>query len=75
MRRMLRSNRLRHRASYRLKLPRLRFLQKLELARQLRIYAGLETACRLCGCSESKACRGGCYWIEPGLCSACVEER
>lgn len=73
MRRMLNSTRLRHRATYRLNLPRWR--QKLELARQLRFYAGLETACRRCGCSESKACLCGCYWVEPGLCSACVEER
>jgi hypothetical protein len=42
-----------------------------EAARQQRIAAGEETACRVCGCSESKACPGNCWWVEPGLCSAC----
>ena len=30
--------------------------------------------CRVCGCTDHRAaCRGGCYWVEPDLCSACVE--
>lgn len=32
-----------------------------------------EEACRVCGCTWNNACRGGCYWVEPGLCSACVD--
>ena len=28
-------------------------------------------ACRLCGCTENRACLGGCYWVEQDLCSAC----
>lgn len=31
--------------------------------------------CRVCGCTEINACRGalgGCYWVEPGLCSVCA---
>lgn len=30
-----------------------------------------ETRCRICGCSDSKPCPGGCYWIEPDLCNKC----
>lgn len=29
-------------------------------------------ACRVCGCTWHNACDGGCYWVEPGLCSNCV---
>ncbi len=42
-----------------------------ELARQERINAGLEDACRMCGCSATRACEGGCIWVEPDLCSRC----
>lgn len=28
--------------------------------------------CRKCGCTDDKACPGGCSWVEPDLCSACV---
>lgn len=31
-----------------------------------------ETACRVCGCTDARACAGGCSWVEPDLCSACV---
>ena len=27
--------------------------------------------CRLCGCTEDRACKGGCAWIEWDLCSQC----
>lgn len=30
--------------------------------------------CRVCGCTWDNACPGGCYWVEPDLCSACVEK-
>ncbi|HEY2088541.1 MAG TPA: ParB/Srx family N-terminal domain-containing protein [Mycobacterium sp.] len=29
-------------------------------------------ACRSCGCTDAAACPGGCCWVEPDLCSACV---
>lgn len=29
-------------------------------------------ACRVCGCTWNNACDGGCYWVEPDLCSNCV---
>lgn len=29
--------------------------------------------CVYCSCSDEKACEGGCTWVEPGVCSACVE--
>lgn len=28
--------------------------------------------CRVCGCTEDRACPGGCFWIEPDLCSRCA---
>jgi len=32
-----------------------------------------EQVCRVCGCTEDNACPGGCSWVEPDLCSRCVE--
>lgn len=29
-------------------------------------------SCMVCGCSDECACPGGCSWVAPGLCSACV---
>jgi hypothetical protein len=29
--------------------------------------------CRECGCTEEKACPGGCCWMAWDLCSACVK--
>lgn len=31
-----------------------------------------EQTCRICGCTDSKACEGGCSWVLPGICSKCV---
>lgn len=28
--------------------------------------------CRVCGCTEDRACPGGCSWVEKDLCSACA---
>jgi hypothetical protein len=28
-------------------------------------------ACRVCGCTDDNACPGGCFWVEPDLCSSC----
>lgn len=44
-----------------------------EADRQARIVAGEEEVCRICGCSDTKACREGCTWAGPGLCSSCAE--
>lgn len=33
-----------------------------------------EDVCRVCGCTQHNACKGGCYWVEPDLCSKCVGE-
>lgn len=30
--------------------------------------------CRICGCTEKRACEGGCYWVEYDLCSSCIAE-
>jgi hypothetical protein len=32
------------------------------------------TKCRVCGCDDDHACKGGCYWVEPDLCSQCYEK-
>jgi len=31
-------------------------------------------SCQLCGCTDERACPGGCSWVsvDPPLCSACV---
>lgn len=29
-------------------------------------------SCRLCGCTDARACPGGCSWAGELLCSACV---
>ena len=33
----------------------------------------ISAVCRSCGCDDSKACVGGCSWVEPDLCSACQQ--
>lgn len=33
-----------------------------------------DVACRVCGCTQERACEGGCSWAEVDLCSACVDE-
>jgi hypothetical protein len=33
-----------------------------------------QTKCRVCGCDDDHACKGGCFWIEPDLCSQCYEK-
>lgn len=43
-----------------------------EFARQLRIEARQEHACRVCGCSESRGCSVGCIWAGANLCSRCA---
>lgn len=29
--------------------------------------------CRACGCTDHRACAGGCSWVAPDLCSKCQE--
>jgi hypothetical protein len=31
--------------------------------------------CRVCGCTWSHGCAGGCYWVEWDLCSRCAEAK
>ena len=28
--------------------------------------------CRVCGCTDERACPGGCYWVAEDLCSVCA---
>jgi hypothetical protein len=30
--------------------------------------------CVMCGCTEERACVGGCYWLSPGICSSHKQE-
>lgn len=30
--------------------------------------------CRGCGCTDTRACPGGCEWVAEGWCSACASE-
>lgn len=34
----------------------------------------VDKRCRVCGCTDSNACDGGCFWIAPDLCSVCYYE-
>lgn len=34
-----------------------------------------ERTCRGCGCTDLRACPGGCYWVRPDFCSACADEQ
>ena len=45
---------------------------RIEFERQLRIRSGEEQVCARCGCSETRACSGGCVWATRVLCSRCV---
>lgn len=31
------------------------------------------TGCRVCGCTDERACAGGCSWVEADLCSVCAD--
>ena len=33
----------------------------------------LNRVCRDCGCTDEAACFGGCWWVEPDLCSQCSQ--
>jgi hypothetical protein len=42
-------------------------------AQLLALFEPAFDSCRICGCTDTQACPGGCYWVEPNLCSACAE--
>jgi hypothetical protein len=33
----------------------------------------LNQACRVCGCTNDRACDGGCEWVQIDLCSRCFD--
>ena len=33
----------------------------------------LDEICLWCGCTQSRACDEGCYWLRPGVCSSHLE--
>lgn len=30
--------------------------------------------CRECGCTDTQACPGGCFWVDNDLCSRCHDD-
>lgn len=44
----------------------------IELLRHRRATAVQGTRCRVCGCTNERACPGGCHWVEEDLCSECA---
>jgi len=34
-----------------------------------------ERTCRICGCTDTRACEGGCSWLLQGVCSKCITDR
>lgn len=45
----------------------------VETLEKLPILASNERSCRVCGCTDNRACADGCYWVEDDLCSACAD--
>ena len=31
-----------------------------------------ELKCRICGCTQDRACAGGCSWFDKNLCTNCT---
>lgn len=46
--------------------------EQLQRLAVLQAFAGDE--CEICGCTDDRACPGGCAWVAPGLCSSCAGE-
>lgn len=55
-----------------LKLEHVQDTVRKALARRLRSL-GIR-ACRKCGCTEARACAGGCWWVSLDVCSAHEQE-
>lgn len=34
-----------------------------------------EQTCRICGCTDARACEGGCSWLLRGICSKCITDK
>ena len=34
-----------------------------------------ERVCKVCGCTNDNACKGGCSWVAADLCSHCAEKK
>lgn len=37
----------------------------------IRRHKNQKFSCVKCGCTDDRACKGGCSWVAPGFCSAC----
>jgi hypothetical protein len=54
-------------------------LSKVELMAENGVWRASLRVCRICGCTDYRACEGGCYWVpDPenrgDLCSACLPQ-
>ncbi len=42
------------------------------------VFLEIVRTCRTCGCTEERACFGGCWWVnaegQPDLCSSCAPD-
>ena len=46
-----------------------------ELAAELRAHGVSRLqVCRMCGCTWSDGCPGGCAWVDPNVCSNCLPQ-
>ena len=43
------------------------------LIKKITTASKLPRTCRVCGCTDTEACPGGCVWVTKDLCSCCVE--
>lgn len=45
---------------------------KAKIAGRKRLDKPAVRTCRACGCTDMRACEGGCWWVAQDLCSACA---
>ena len=49
------------------------FVEMLDRRAAASVTGAEERTCQLCGCTDSHACEGGCYWVTEDLCSECYK--
>jgi hypothetical protein len=50
------------------------FIEHVMIVPRAQWEAAKEGRCVVCGCTELRACAGGCAWREPGLCTSCAPD-
>jgi hypothetical protein len=48
---------------------------RVRLMGETAIMVGALRTCATCGCTDDRACAGGCAWVTPDCCSKCVTGR